>query len=766
MNKIALTFSLFFSFLVFIFFACLPAGTVFATTSGYAWASNAGWINFGCLNCNVQVSDSVITGYAWNENYGWINLNPATSGVKNTIAGVLSGYAWGENVGWVNFSGVNINCSGVFTGNATGDIVGTLNFNCANCDVQTDWKPSSGCGGGGVFHNECNAQQCIVVSGGGINQCNNDNNCSIACVINTDCGTDGFVDSPFCQNGNVYQNYTTYTCNNAGAINSSCTSATVAQLKTTCTQNQVCDNGVCLNQSIACTANTDCGINGYANSPFCQDGNVYQSYTTYTCNNAGAINSSCSSATEAQLKITCIVGEVCNDGSCTSQNNSHNECNGSQCISVSGIGINQCLSDSDCQQGSVHNECNSQKQCVAVSGSGENKCQTDSDCDGGGGIIEEYHNECNAQKQCVLVSGSGENKCQSDDDCNKTTETIIETIIDRVVLPEPVRVVLDETKKIVEIPRVSATAKTISTVGLVVATVAMGSFISFSLSELLLVLLRFLGFILTAFGFKKRVSPWGVVYDSVTKQPLDPAYVVLKNLQGVEVSSAITDLDGRYGFLVDPGVYNMSVSKTNYAFPSHKLAGKISDELYSDLYFGENIEVKSKGEVIVKNIPLDPLKFDWNEFTKKSKKLMRFYSKWDIWTRRIYDLLYIVGFVVAIISYVFAPYPYNTIIMLLYLVLLLFRAFGLKPKAYGYIIDKTTGAPLSFAIIRILVPDLGVEIASKSADRYGKYYCLVPPGKYIVKIEKKNDDGSYSLFYTSGIMDTSKKGIINKIFKI
>jgi hypothetical protein len=56
------------------------------------------------------------------------------------------------------------------------------------------------------------------------------------------------------------------------------------------------------------------------------------------------------------------------------------------------------------------------------------------------------------------------------------------------------------------------------------------------------------------FGLKKKAPPWGVVYDSVTKRPLDPAYVVLKNLQGKQIASAITDLDGRYGFLVEPGV--------------------------------------------------------------------------------------------------------------------------------------------------------------------------------------------------------------------
>ena len=98
--------------------------------------------------------------------------------------------------------------------------------------------------------------------------------------------------------------------------------------------------------------------------------------------------------------------------------------------------------------------------------------------------------------------------------------------------------------------------------------------------------------------------------------------------------------------------------------------------------------------------------------------------------------------------------------------MLILRVFGFKPKPCGRIIDKATGIPLSFAIIRVILSDSNVEITSKSADKYGKYYCLVPPGKYRIKIEKKNQDGSYSLAYTSKIIDVSHKGIIKENFDI
>jgi hypothetical protein len=447
--------------------------------------------------------------------------------------------------------------------------------------------------------------------------------------------------------------------------------------------------------------------------------------------------------------------------SCIAQ---HKECSGMQCIQASGAGIDQCSSNNDCQA-PKHNECNAQSQCVLVDGAGANLCQTNNDCVSAPPVTLCGNGTCDASEDC--------NSCPQD--CGQCAVNPVIKVIQNTVgestkaVVENTQAAAKEVKKIVETPEGSVTTKTISTVGVVSGAVAATSAMVFnpaSVFELFLIPMRLMGLLLAGLGLKKKTSPWGVVYDSVTKQPLDPAYVVLKDLQGKEISSVITDLDGRFGFLVEPGVYQISARKTNYVFPSQKLTGKERDELHSGLYFGENIIVKTSGETIFKNIPLDPAKFDWNEFSKKNKNLMKFYSKWDIMLRKIYDFFFYAGFVVAIIAYISAPYPYNTVIIILYVLFLLFRIFGLKLKTYGYIVDKNTGVPLSFPIIRVVASDSNKEITSKSADRYGKYYCLVPPGKYYVKIEKKNEDGSYSLVFTSPTIDVSKKGIIKEKFKI
>ncbi|MFA6274495.1 MAG: carboxypeptidase-like regulatory domain-containing protein [Candidatus Paceibacterota bacterium] len=305
-----------------------------------------------------------------------------------------------------------------------------------------------------------------------------------------------------------------------------------------------------------------------------------------------------------------------------------------------------------------------------------------------------------------------------------------------------------------------------------IASVVIGSIVSLATMlflnplaapELILIPFRLWALLLTALGLRKKIKPWGTVYDSVTKQPLDPVYVSLFDLQGKEVGSSITDIDGRYGFYVSQGVYKVVPKKTNYIFPSHALSKQFSDELYQDLYFGDYLNL-SEGEMIVKNIPMDPVNFDWNEFAKNKKQLFKFYTKKELILSRISNWLFGFGFTVATIALIISPEKYNMIIFGLYVVMFILRRTSFKLRAKGRIIDKD-GSPLAFAFVRIFSIQTNVEIAHKVTDQMGRYYMLVPNGSYYVKIEKKNDDGTYSLIHTSNSIQIIH-GTLNKVFNI
>ena len=312
-------------------------------------------------------------------------------------------------------------------------------------------------------------------------------------------------------------------------------------------------------------------------------------------------------------------------------------------------------------------------------------------------------------------------------------------------------------------------AKTISTVGIISGlTVSLISSLflnPLSFAELFLLPVRLWGLLMTALGLRKRNKPWGTVYDSITKQPLDPAYVVLQDLQGNEVATSITDLDGRYGFLLSPGTYKIIANKTNYIFPSVKLFGKTQDELYNDLYFGDVINISEEGGIIGKNIPLDPIKFDWNEFEKNKQGLMRFYKKRDLWIARVSNILFTFGFIISAIALLVTPEIYNILTFSMYCILLVLKKTALKPKPYGVVVEKSSGLPLPFAIVRVFKEGGDREFIHKVTNKIGKFLCLVPNGRYFVTIEKKMSSDTYIKVYTSEVMDITN-GYIKKIFEV
>lgn len=92
--------------------------------------------------------------------------------------------------------------------------------------------------------------------------------------------------------------------------------------------------------------------------------------------------------------------------------------------------------------------------------------------------------------------------------------------------------------------------------------------------------------------------PWGTVYDSKNGKPVDLALVRLMRADNKKViESKVTDHEGRFGFVITPGEYLLSVLKEKYHFPS---------KIDKSGYHGDKFLVKSETDGLVKiNIPID-----------------------------------------------------------------------------------------------------------------------------------------------------------------
>ncbi|HRZ30105.1 MAG TPA: carboxypeptidase-like regulatory domain-containing protein [Candidatus Paceibacterota bacterium] len=282
--------------------------------------------------------------------------------------------------------------------------------------------------------------------------------------------------------------------------------------------------------------------------------------------------------------------------------------------------------------------------------------------------------------------------------------------------------------------------------------------------DLLFSLFRFLGYF---FGRRRHDKPWGTVYDSVTKRPLDPVYIIAEQVgpdgQRKEVASAISDIDGRFSFFLPAGTYYLKAAKSHYQFPSVRLKDKREDEIYNDLYFGTPIVVTGQ-EVINLNIPMDPIEFDWNEFAKTKTDFFLFYDRRQVWLKRLYDFFFGLGFVLAIYFFLLYPSTINLAIVLLYAgVVLLNRVWLVKRKPLR-ILRESNHEPLSYSIIRVFLPDINQQVKTVVADKFGRFYLLIRPGVYYYTVEEKQLDGSYLKTYQSSPVNLSKGILTGDIY--
>lgn len=274
--------------------------------------------------------------------------------------------------------------------------------------------------------------------------------------------------------------------------------------------------------------------------------------------------------------------------------------------------------------------------------------------------------------------------------------------------------------------------------------------------------------LLRNFGIISNTEPWSVVYDSRSKFPLDPVYISIRDMLGREVASAVTDLEGRFGIVLPRGTYTMTAQKTNYSFPSVTLKGKKSDGFRNQLYFGERITILDEERVLAFHIPLDPVGEDWNQKAKKRMGLFGvFRRKKNIAEAGIFFSF--VGSVIAITQYVLQGTPLSQKIVLGYGIILsilfLKTLFQNDALHHSVVLDKKTQQPLSFARVKIFTKAKGFEVSKRITTLYGQFVCLLPPGEYVVTIEKRLSDGTYELVHTSNGF-TVKDGYIHKKFVV
>jgi len=262
-------------------------------------------------------------------------------------------------------------------------------------------------------------------------------------------------------------------------------------------------------------------------------------------------------------------------------------------------------------------------------------------------------------------------------------------------------------------------------------------------------LLPFLQFLFSApilFFWRRKRKGYGVVYNGITKTPIDLAVVRLyqlpegainQSVQGRLVRTRVTDKGGRYFFLVKPGKYRIVTQKIGFSFPSDYLKGKKSDGAFLDVYHGEFIEVTEKSVAITANIPMDPVASSDVSVPKQI-----------IWKRRLRVVQHTVavfGIIAAVAFLIIRPSVLAVAMVMTQIViylLVLRLVMPQKPKNWGIVYNSQTGHPLSQVVVRIFEPTYNKLLETTVTDSKGRYNFLLGPNKYFAVFSHKGFDNT------------------------
>lgn len=233
---------------------------------------------------------------------------------------------------------------------------------------------------------------------------------------------------------------------------------------------------------------------------------------------------------------------------------------------------------------------------------------------------------------------------------------------------------------------------------------------------------------------RKHPAHWGTVYDSRTKQPVDPAVVeLLDALSGEVRQTAITDIWGKYGFLAERGDYFLRVKRSHYLFPS-RIITAAADGIYRGVYRGEQISVREKWELVSVNIPLDPAGADYNQQAKAS--FASIHPRRENILKWLFNLVFGAGLAFAV-WYFFQDHGLAQTAVLSLFVLLLGLRLLLPPRPlWGRLFSGRSGEPLGFVDLDLFMsmPNGEVLIARTRSVPGGKFFLKARPGKFILKI--------------------------------
>src|SRR3990172_7504722 len=220
---------------------------------------------------------------------------------------------------------------------------------------------------------------------------------------------------------------------------------------------------------------------------------------------------------------------------------------------------------------------------------------------------------------------------------------------------------------------------------------------------------------------KKKERPWGLIYDSITKHPLNFGIVRLFSKSGQEIGTEITDQFGAFSFLPAPGAYALGAQRPGYLFPSKFVKGARDGE-YENIYRGGEFAVGPEQAAVSLSVPLDP------PDTSTYGRVL------TIFRRRgfgINAVILLIGVSLSALSYLAIPTALNQILVIIYMggLAVLLASRTASASHWGAVRDER-GQPQGGIALALVNAKSGALVKRRVTNPEGRDQFLAPRGEY------------------------------------
>ncbi|MFA6503840.1 MAG: fibronectin type III domain-containing protein [Patescibacteria group bacterium] len=229
---------------------------------------------------------------------------------------------------------------------------------------------------------------------------------------------------------------------------------------------------------------------------------------------------------------------------------------------------------------------------------------------------------------------------------------------------------------------------------------------------------------------RRKKRRWGIIYNSLSKQPVEFAVVRLIHSESrLIVQTRVSDKFGRYVFYPQQGEYLLEITKPGFTFPTQYLADAPDDGQYTDLYHGEVIVAEREDAVIAYNIAMDPTA------SVETPKRVIYISV----LRKLQHLIALSGSIISLAALIISPSWIIAVLLIVQIAFyLLFRRLALpaKAKPWGRVLDNKTKQPIKNAIVRIFDRKFNKLLETQITDAKGRYGFFADKNTFYITVER------------------------------